>query len=93
MPPGFNALVQALIADRAARWPPVIMPATESALRFHPWRALSSAQIAPASHEFLAVHKHARKHEADASLHDIYAPVTYLPEAIRPVKIVDGAPG
>ena len=30
-------------ADRAARWPPVFMPASESALGFHPWRALSSA--------------------------------------------------
>jgi hypothetical protein len=47
-PPGFIAFAQALIADRAARWPPAIMPASESALGFHPWRALSSAQVAPA---------------------------------------------
>jgi hypothetical protein len=31
-PPGFIALWQALIADRAARLPPAIMLATESAL-------------------------------------------------------------
>ena len=86
MPPGFNAFGQALIADRAARWPPGIMPATESALRFHPWRALSSAQIAPASHEFFASDKHGNKHESASSMYDIYAPVTYLPEAIRREK-------
>jgi hypothetical protein len=44
-PRDFIALGQALIADRAARWPPAIMPASESALGFHPWRALSSAQV------------------------------------------------
>src|SRR5215467_14489468 len=46
-PPGFYAFTQAWIADRAARWPPGIMLAAESALGFHPWRALSSAQVAP----------------------------------------------
>ena len=44
-PPGFIAFAQALIADRAARWPPEIMPAAESALESHPCVALSSAQL------------------------------------------------
>ena len=46
-PPGFYAFAQAWMADRAARWPPGIMLAAESALGFHPWRALSSAQVTP----------------------------------------------
>ena len=83
MPPGFNAFVQALMQTGRHVGRPGIMPATESALRFHPWRALSSAQIAPASHESFAGKNHACEHEHATSMYDIYAPVTYLPEAIR----------
>jgi hypothetical protein len=45
--PGFNAVApEWLLAYGAAVAAPVI-PAAESTLEFHPWRALSSAQVLP----------------------------------------------
>ena len=45
--PGFNAVAPEWLVSYGAATAAPVIPAAESTLGFHPWRALSSAQVVP----------------------------------------------